>query len=140
MLQVQGRTDILLYIEIVKKIIAVLPLCLGIFVSIYWMLIGTIITGVIAFFLNSFYTGKSLGYTSWHQLKDVAPSYGIALLVALSVYFFKYLPISNWIIFPIQIIIGVLVGIIVCEMTQLEEYLEVKGILWQFISKFYKRK
>ena len=140
MLQVQGRTDILLYIEIVKKIIAVLPLCLGIFVSIYWMLIGTIITGIISFFLNSFYTGKSLGYTSWHQLKDVAPSYGIALLVALSVYFLKYLPISNWIIFPIQIIIGVLVGIIVCEMTQLKEYLEVKGILWQYISKFYKRK
>ncbi len=140
MLQVQGRTDIFLYIEIAKKIIAVLPLCLGIFVSIYWMLIGTIITGIISFFLNSFYTGKSLGYNSWHQLKDVAPSYGIALLVALSVYFFKYLPLSNWIIFPIQIIVGVLVGFIVCEMTQLEEYLEVKGILCQYIFKFYKRK
>lgn len=140
MLQVQERTDIFLYIEIVKKIIAILPLCLGIFVSIYWMLIGTIITGIIAFFLNSFYTGKSLGYTSWHQLKDVAPSYGIALLIALSVYFFKYFPISNWIILPIQIIVGALVGFIICEMIHLEEYLEVKGILWQYISKFYKRK
>lgn len=139
MLQVQGRTDIYLYIEIIKKIIAVLPLCLGIFVSIYWMLIGTIITGIIAFFLNSFYTGKSLGYTSWHQLKDVAPSYGIAFIIALSVYFFKYLPVSNWIILPIQVVVGATVGYIVCEKTQLEEYIEVKGIVMQYASKFVKR-
>ena len=53
MLQVQGRTDIFLYLEIVKKIIAVGPICLGIFVNIYWMLIGTIIVGAFSFFLNS---------------------------------------------------------------------------------------
>ena len=82
MLQVQGRTDIFLYIEIVKKIIAIAPISLGIFVSIYWMLIGSIITGIISFFLNSYYTGKKLGYSSWMQLKDIAPSFGIALLVA----------------------------------------------------------
>lgn len=139
MLQVQGRTDIYLYIEIIKKIIAVLPLALGIFVSIYWMLIGTIITGIIAFFLNSFYTGKSLGYTSWHQLKDVAPSYAIAFIIALSVYFFKYLPISNWLILPIQIIVGTIVGYIICEKLQLDEYLEVKDIFKQYMSKLIKR-
>ena len=103
------------------------------------MLIGTIITGIIAFFLNSFYTGKSLGYTSWHQLKDVAPSYGIAFIIALSVYFFKYLPVSNWIILPIQVVVGATVGYIVCEKTQLEEYIEVKGIVMQYASKFVKR-
>ena len=139
MLQVQGRTDIFLYLEIIKKIIAVFPLCLGIFVSIYWMLIGSIITGIIAFFLNSFYTGKSLGYTSWHQLRDVAPSYGIAIIIALSVYFFKYLSVSNWIILPLQIVVGVIVGYVVCEKTQLEEYMEVKGILLQNVSKLVKR-
>jgi hypothetical protein len=41
------------------------------------------------------------------QLKDVAPSYGVAAAVAVSVYFFKYLPISNWIILPIQIVVGI---------------------------------
>ena len=62
MLQVQGRTDIFLYLEISKKVLALGPICLGIFVSIYWMLVGTIVTGIIAFFLNSYYTGKRLGY------------------------------------------------------------------------------
>ena len=128
MLQIQGRTDIFLYLEIVKKVIALLPICLGIFVNIYWMLIGTIITGIIAFFLNSYYTGKHLGYSSWMQIKDTAPSYGIAFLVALSVYFLKYLPISNWIILPMQIVVGALVLLVVCEKTKLQEYIEVKII------------
>jgi teichuronic acid exporter len=87
MLQVQGRSDVFLYLEIVKKVIAIGPICLGIFVNIYWMLIGSIVVGIVSFFLNSYYTGKRLNYTSFMQLKDVAPSYGVALLIALSVYF-----------------------------------------------------
>lgn len=140
MLQVQGRTDIFLYLEIIKKIVTIFPICLGIFVNIYWMLIGSIITGIINFFLNSYYTGKKLGYSSWMQLKDVAPSYGIAFLIAISVYFLKFLPISNWIILPIQIVVGAIVFFTVCEITKLEEYIEVKGIAKQYLSKLKRKK
>ena len=87
MLKVQGRSDLFLGLEIIKKIIAIGPICLGIFVGIYWMVAGTVVTGIIAFFLNSYYLGKILGYSSWMQLKDVAPSYGLAFLIALAVFF-----------------------------------------------------
>ena len=140
MLQVQGRSDIFLYLEIIKKVIAIGPICLGIFVDIYWMLIGTIITGFISFFLNSYYTGKKLGYSSWRQLKDIAPSYGIATLIALSVYFFKFLPVSNWIILPVQIVVGAVVFFIVCEKTKMEEYVEIKNIAKQYMSKIKRNK
>lgn len=139
MLQVQGRTDIFLYLEILKKIIAMIPICLGIFVNIYWMLVGTIITGIISFFLNSYYTGKKLRYTSWMQLKDIAPSYGIAFIVAISIYFLKDLPISNWVILPLQIIIGTIILFVICEKARLEEYVEVKGIVLQYLLKFKKK-
>ena len=99
------------------------------------MLIGTIISGIIAFFLNSYYTGKELGYSSWMQLKDVAPSYGIAFLIALSVFFLKYLSLSYWIILPLQIIIGAVVLYTVCEMNKLPEYLEVKSIVLNGLKK-----
>ncbi len=139
MLQVQGRTDIYLYLEIVKKVIALFPICLGIFINIYWMLVGTIITGVISFFLNSYYSGRHLGYSSWMQIKDIAPSYGIALFVALSVFFIKYLPVSNWIILPLQIAGGVMVLIVLCEKTELQEYYEVKGIVLSYMKSILKR-
>lgn len=135
MLQVQGRTDIFLYLEIIKKIVTIGPICLGIFVNIYWMLVGSIIAGIISFFLNSYYTGKQLGYSSWQQLKDVAPSFGVAMLVCISVYFIKYLPLSYWIILPIQLILGMLVFIIICETTKLVEYVELKKIILSMVPR-----
>ena len=128
MLQVQGRSDIFLILEVVKKIIAIGPICLGIFVDIYWMLVGSIVTGIISFFLNSYYTGKNLGYSSWQQLKDVAPSYLIAFVLALSVYFFKFLPLNCYVVLAIQIAVGTVVFFAVCEGWKREEYLELKGI------------
>ena len=74
MLQVQGRSDIFLYLEIIKKIISILPISLGIFVGIKAMLIATIFTGIIAYFLNSYYTGKELNYSSWMQINDIKHS------------------------------------------------------------------
>ena len=138
MLQVQGRSDIFLGLEIIKKIIAIGPICLGIFVSIYWMLVGSIITGIISFFLNSYYTGRDLGYSSWQQLKDVAPSYLLAFIIAVSVYFLKYLSMSHFIILLLQIIIGVTVFYVICEMFKVEEYVEVKGIAKEYIEKLTK--
>ncbi len=140
MLQVQNRTDIFLYLEIVKKIIAIGPICLGIFINIYWMLIGSIVTGIVSFFLNSYYTGRTLKYTSWMQFKDVAPSYGVAFTVALSVYFFKFLPTSNWIILPIQILFGLVVFLFICETTKMPEYLEVKGIVLNLVRSCNHKK
>ena len=139
MLQVQGRSDIFLYLEIIKKVIAIGPLCLGIFVDIYWMLIGSIINGIIGFFLNSYYTGRSLGYSSWMQLRDVAPSYGLAFAIAISVYFLKYLPLSNWIILPIQLMIGIGVFFLICETTKMPEYMEVKEIVREYKIKLIHR-
>lgn len=139
MLKVQGRSDIFLYLEIIKKVIAIGPICLGIFVSIYWMLIGSIVTGIIAFFLNTYYTGKTLNYSSWMQIKDIAPSYGVAFTIALSVYFLKYLPISYWTILPLQIILGVTVFFVVCNMTKLEEYKEIKEIVVPRFQQLFGR-
>ncbi len=135
MLQVQGRSDIYLYIEILKKIISIGPICLGIFIGIYWMLVGTIVTGIIAFFLNSYYTGQKLGYSSWMQVKDVAPSYCLATIIAVSVYFFKYLLIPYWIILALQIIVGSIVFFFICERTKFEEYIEMKNMAKYFMLK-----
>ena len=138
MLQVQGRSDIFLILEIVKKLVSIGPLLLGIFINIYLMLIGSIISGIISFFLNSYYTGRSLHYNSWMQLKDVAPSYGVAFVIALSVFFLKYLPISLWLILPLQILVGIMVGFLLCEKLQLEEYREIKSIAYSYYTKLKK--
>ena len=135
MLQVQGRSDLFLGLEIVKKIIGLVPLAVCIFYGIMPMLYVNIVIGVICFFLNSYFPGKLLGYSSWMQIKDVAPSYGIALLVVVCIYFLKYLPVSYWIVLPLQIFMGLLVIYVACTMCRIQEFLEVKQMAKPIINR-----
>lgn len=139
MLQVQGRSDLFLYLEIVKKIITLIPIFIGAFVGVYWMLCASIFTGFIAFLLNSWFTGKFLNYSSWQQLKDVLPSYLIALFIGFIVYLLKFLPLSYNLIFPLQILATIIVGWIVNRIINLEEYCEIKNIVITVIKKYGKK-
>lgn len=138
MLQVQGRSDLFLSLEIIKKIIGLAPLLVGAFVGIMPMLYVNLITNVISYFLNSYFPGKLLGYTSRRQFKDIIPSYGLATAIALSVWFLKYLPLSNWIILPMQLLVGVTVFFALCKGFKFEEYIEVKQMMISYINRIKK--
>ena len=135
MLTVQGRSDIQLVLQIVKCIFDIGPILLGVFVGIYWMLIGSVLCGWIGLFLNSYYSGKKFHYTWWMQLKDVSPSLMIALFMAIPVYLLAYLPVSYFVILPIQIIVGGIVTFVLCEWLKKDEYLQVKIMIITFSNK-----
>lgn len=135
MLQVQGRSDLFLRLEIIKKVIAIGPIILGICIDIYWMLIGSVFVGLISYYLNAYYSGPFLKYSIWEQVKDVVPSFLIALSMALPVYSLSYLTVSPFILLPIQIIAGMVLTITICEVTHYSEYLELKQIILSGIKK-----
>lgn len=139
MLAVQGRSDLCLGLEVIKKIIGIAPLYVCICWGVMPMLYVNLVTGIIAFFLNSYYSGRLIGYSSWMQLKDIAPSYCIATLVALSVYFMKYLSITFWIVLPFQLLTGCLMFLFLCHTTKREEYIELKGMVLPIINKKIKK-
>ena len=138
MLQVQGRSDFFLYLGIVRKFVGLIPLCVCIYWGVMPMLYVNLITAIIYYFLNSHYPGKLIGYNSWMQLRDVAPSYTLAIIVALSVFFLKFLPISYWIILPLQLIIGACVFLLICTKTKMQEYQEIESMLKPYLSKITK--
>ena len=140
MLQVQGRSDLFLKLEIIKKIIAIGPLCLGIFVNIYWMLVGSVIIGFISYYLNAYYSGPFLDYSIKEQVKDILPSFGVAIAMVLPVYAMSYIPMNSFILLPLQILTGAFITIIICETIKLPEYIELKGIAMPIIYKVIKRK
>lgn len=136
MLQVQGRSDLFLKLEIVKKIIGILPVLAGIFFNIYWMLIvGFFTGGCIDFWLNSYFSGKFIGYSTKDQLKDILPSLGIAFAVAIPVFGLSFLPVNEFILLPIQLIVGAGIAFVLLEKTQLEEYKELKQIAMPIMRK-----
>ena len=129
MLQVQGRSDLFLKLEIVKKIVAVGPILLGIFISIEWMLWGSVLIGLFSFWLNSFYSGKMLGYGSWAQLKDILPSFGVALAMMAALYALSLTGMPPFALLAVQLLAGAGVTIGLCELLGLEEYRELKNIV-----------
>lgn len=134
-LQVLGRSDIFLYLEVLKKIVGLIPIAIGIFCGIYYMLLASIFTGFINLYLNTWYTGKALNYTFLKQLRDISPSYFTAFVIAIAVYFLKYLLLPYYIVLVIQVFIGVVVGLIVSELLKFEEYLELKTIVLKIIKR-----
>lgn len=135
MLQVQGRSDLFLKLEIVKKIIGVLPLCLGIFVNIYYMLISSVFVGFFSYYLNARYSGPFLNYSIKEQVKDIIPGFSIALLMALPVYAISYLPLNPFVLLPIQLLAGLLIVLALCEKIGLEEYKEIKSIALNLLKR-----
>ena len=135
MLQVQGRSDLFLGLEIAKKIIGLAPLFIGAFVGIFPMLYTTVITSIISYFLNSYFSGKLLGYSSWMQLRDIAPSFFISLSMAVIVFCLRFLPFSNWLILPMQILLGIIVFFFLCKITKIEEYKEVINMIKPVLNK-----
>lgn len=136
MLQVQGRSDLFLGLEIIKKIIGLAPLFVGAFVGIFPMLYATVIINVTSYFLNSYFPGKLLGYTSWKQIKDITPSFGASLMMAIVVYTMKFLPLSYWIILPLQILTGTVLFISISIITKSAEFKEVMNMIKPILKRF----
>ena len=140
MLTLQGRSDIQLLLQIIKCILAIGPILLGIYVGIYWMIGGSVLNSWIALVLNAYYSGKKFNYTWWMQLKDVLPSFVIAFIMAVPVYLLAYLPLSYYIVFPIQVVVGALITLALCEWWKRDEYLQLKDIVIQYTKKAFHRK
>lgn len=135
MLQVKGRSDLFLILEIVKKIIAIGPIILGIFIGIKAMLLGSVFTGFISYYLNSYYSGRDLDYGIKEQINDVFPSFIIALSMAAIVWSISLINISPFILLPLQILAGIIIIFIIGETAKNSEYMELKGILTSTIKK-----
>ena len=135
MLQVQGRSDLFLKLEIVKKIIAVGPLLLGIFIGIDWMLWGSLATSIIAYFLNARYSGTLIGYPIRAQLKDILPSFGVAAAMAACVWPLSLLSLRPVWTLLVQLCTGAAITIGLCEAFRLPEYLEMKDTALGFLRR-----
>jgi O-antigen/teichoic acid export membrane protein len=87
-LKVKGRSDLYLKLEIYKKIIIAVSLIIAIPMGIVALLWSQVVMSVLAFFINTYYSGKLLKYSAWQQIKDIVPSILLATLVGALVFFF----------------------------------------------------
>ena len=134
-LQVKGRSDLFLKLEIVKKIIAVGPLVLGVLFSIEYMLWGSVCTSFIAYFLNSYYSATLINYPTREQIKDILPTFIVSILTAAAMWSLTLLSLPNWLLLPLQCLLGIILSVLIYERLHLAEYEEVKQLALSLLRR-----
>ncbi|MCO5240647.1 MAG: lipopolysaccharide biosynthesis protein [Chitinophagaceae bacterium] len=109
-LNVKGRSDLFLKLEIYKKIFISIGIMGALYFGIYGLLIFQLISSLFAFAVNTSYSGKMINYPVKEQIKDILPFIGIAFTVGALLF-----SLNKFIIVPLHphdLIIIIMIGII----------------------------
>lgn len=136
MLSVQGRSDLFLRLEIIKKALAVPVIIVGINYGIKVMIMAMIVNSLIAYYLNSYWSGRFIGYSMLEQVRDILPSFLLASTMGLAVFFTGHLIAASPIItLAVQILVGALLTIGLAELIQLDSYTYMKRTVLDQIKR-----
>jgi teichuronic acid exporter len=139
-LNVVGRTDLSLKIEIIKKLLIIPIIIIAISFGVKAMLVSLIFISFAAFFLNGFYSGKLINYNVKEQIIDVLPSLLISLIISFILYIEDFvLKFSPGLVFLVQFLSGVFLLILISELFKLRAYYEIKNIVIDKYNKLIKK-
>lgn len=133
-----GRTDYVLKLEIIKKVLGVILLLSGLhFFGIWGLMYGLFVNSFIELFLNGHYLKKEINYGSWEQIKDFIPSLVLSLITSFVTYMFlKYVPMtSNFLLLIITFVIFSLLYLLGAYVMKLEALNMLLKILKNIILK-----
>lgn len=106
LLQVKGRSDLFLKLEIIKKIFLVIVLVVTVPMGLLAMCYGQIVTSLFSLVVNTYYTGRFINVGFSKQMKDLFPT----LLLSLSMGGLVFSMIFLFQNVYIQLLTGVSIG------------------------------
>jgi O-antigen/teichoic acid export membrane protein len=131
---IKGRTDIMLRLELVKKLLAVPVIVIGIYAGIMALLVGMILHSLLCYFINAYYSGRLIGYRVRDQLADILPSFLVSLLVAVPVYALRFIPgLPQPVILLLQVSMLLILTVLLAKRLRLQGYMEIRNIVFEKI-------
>ncbi|OKZ19027.1 MAG: lipopolysaccharide biosynthesis protein [Bacteroides sp. 43_108] len=106
LLQVKGRSDFFLKLEIIKKIQGVIVLCITLPLGVVAMCYGRIVGSLLALIYNTYYTKKLISYGYFAQMKDLLHILLHSLVMGAFAWGAVQVFDSQW----MQLIVGILIG------------------------------
>ena len=136
MLKVKGRTDIYLRLEVIKKILAVPTIIIGILFGIKIMIVGMIVNSLLAYYLNSYWSGKLIGYSVKEQIADIYLPFSLATGMGILTFLTGMIIESGHLVVLIsQVTIGGLTILAFSELVKMKPYIEIKNIVLESIRR-----
>lgn len=128
-LQVKGRSDYFLKLEIIKKIQGVCILCITVPISIVAMCYGSIASSLLSLVWNTYYTKRLIGYGFLSQIKDLLPIIIHSLLMGGIVLLVTHFIEVMWIKLFAGILAGGIYYILGAYIMHFDELKEVLAII-----------
>jgi len=137
-LQVKGRSDLFLLIEIIKKTVLTILIIVSLWLKagIIGLIIAIVISSYIDLFINTYFSAKEINYSAKEQLKDILPVYFISMMMGLIVFLLgEYISGGNLFKLTFQISTGVAIYILACRVAKVPELGIVYEILQSILIK-----
>lgn len=109
-LNIYGRSDLFLKLEVIKKVVLVLSVAVMLQFGIYGLLANSVFISLISIFINTHYSGSIIQYTTKDQCKGMIPT--IILAIIMSLFMFALQRLLNDTPLIVQIIIPSIFGLL----------------------------
>lgn len=134
-LLVKGRSDLYLKLEVIKKILIGVSIAAALPFGIMGLVWSQVVISVVAFFINTHYTGRILGYSAVEQAWDILPILFWALLSGAVVYSVDYMLNLNSQVDVVRIVLSGMSGLCVflfCAwLRKSSSFLQIKSIVFR---------
>ena len=112
LLKVLGRTDLFLRLEIYKKIAIVITLLATFRFGMLALIAGQVLLSFLFLYINTYYTGKLVGYGLSQQLKDIYHYFFFAIVMGGVILLFESISLSA----HYYMLLGTLLGVVVYSL------------------------
>lgn len=130
LLQVKGRSDLFLKLEIIKKIIGVCILVVTIPMGLYAMCWGGLVSSIISLIINTHYTGKLIHIGFLKQMNDLLPIMTLAFAMGAIVYAtVTFIPMPSPLALAVGVIEGICVYLLLSKLFRFKELEELVKII-----------
>ena len=128
LLNVKGRSDLFLKLEIIKKVIGVLILAFSVPFGLVFMCWMSVVSSLIALVINTYYTGKLIHVGGWIQIKDLFPTLLLSLTVFAVSYCICLLFENNIVKLSLSIVVSIVIYFSTSYLFKFEELQLIKSI------------
>lgn len=136
-LQVKGRSDLFLLLEVVKKLIQVTTIIISINFGFEGLLWGSVLFSFLALFVNSYFAGKYINYSLQKQFIDLFPNLIIGSVLVIILIFVNQLINFNLPLLNIAFLsfFSVIIYVVLSIIFKISSFYELKKIVTNFSFK-----
>jgi len=130
-----GRSDLLMKLEIIKKILGISMLLFSMNISVQAIAMSNAVFAGISMIINMIPNKKLINYSMIEQFQDLISSFVLSILMGIIIYSLSFFNISALYLLILQIFIGLIIYIGASYILKLDSFMYI----WNIIFKTKRR-